>query len=108
MSPLPRIENRWTWGNVISAVPAVLALLAVMYMMFSNASAVPTLRAQVSINTTSILHLGDAVQALQNARRDDAQTAKDTRAEILTRLDRIETKLDQKADKDAQAHGWTR
>jgi hypothetical protein len=108
MPRLPPIESRWTWGNIFAAVPATLALLGVIGMLSNQIMNAPAMQTQVRSNTESVLVMKHDIDDLKSARHDDAGIAATTRQEILGRLDRIENKLDQKADKSSQARGWVR
>ncbi len=105
---LPPIEKRWTYGNVIASVAAVLSLAASVGSWSNAAQSLPGIKQQTDKNTTDISSLRADVDNLKQERRDDIENARVMRLEIIGRLDRIESKLDQKADKDIQARGWTR
>lgn len=98
---LPQIENRWTVGNVVTMVAALLALVTTVGGAITQANTVPSLSLRVAQNASDISRLV--------AERDDDQRAAQTmKQDIIDRLNRIESKLDTKADKDAEAKGWVR
>lgn len=110
----PVIENRWTVGNVISSIAALLTLLGVIGGAVSRAANVEQSAGQVSAlvqrqsdSASAIGALQKDVEMLKQRRGEDAGTVQSMRGEILTRLDRIETKLDQKADKQSLRE-WTK
>lgn len=110
----PVVENRWTWGNVLSSTLAALTLISVIAGAVSRATNVErsagevgTLSQKQSANESAIAQLRTDVDVLKQRRTEDASTVQGMRAEILTRLDRIENKLDQKADKQALRE-WTK
>lgn len=110
----PVVENRWTVGNVISTAMATLTLLGVIGGAVSratnverSAAEVVTLSQKQSANESAIVQLRTDVDVLKQRRNEDASTVQGMRGEILTRLDRIENKLDQKADKQSLRE-WTK
>lgn len=98
---IPHIENRWTTGNLMAAVAACLTLITVLGGAITNSNTVPQVAHNTATNTTDIARLS---ATLADQQAEQAQT----RQEVLSRLDRIEAKLDTKVDKDATARGWTR
>ena len=79
----PRIENRWTWANVLQL--AVMVVIAVAWYADTRATttAVPALTIQVNSNSNKITALetkeGDTHERLM---------------EIITRLDALNSKVD--------------
>jgi hypothetical protein len=94
-------ENRWTMGNILSSSIGLVTLLSVLGTSIANSNNVPNIQKQANDNTTAISSINATIKDMQQTRTDDRQ-------EILSRLDRIEAKLDTKADKTDQARGWTR
>ena len=98
---LPHVTNTWTVGNVVASIAAALALITTVGGAISQASTIPSLSLRVAQNASDIARL--------SAERDDDQRAALVmKQDIIDRLNRIENKLDQKADKAAQAKGWVR
>jgi hypothetical protein len=110
----PVLENRWTLGNIISTAAAALTLIGVLWNAASRASNVEQSAGQVGVlvqrqtdNESAIAQLRTDVDVLKQRRNEDAGTVQSMRSEILSRLDRIENKLDQKADKQSLRE-WTK
>lgn len=110
----PVIENRWTVGNVISSAMATMTLVGVLWGFASRATTVEHSAGQVgelvqrqADNSSAIVDLRKDVEMLKQRRGEDANTVQGMRSEILSRLDRIENKLDQKADKQSLRE-WTK
>lgn len=78
-----------------------------MTLADANASAVPQMRTDVNDLQKRTNHLDDVVTNLQDRRTEDSESMRGMRQEIIGRLDRIENKLDQKADKEP-VRGFTR
>lgn len=98
---LPHIDNTWTVGNVVTMVAAVLALITTVGGTIAQANTVPSLALRVGV-------VESAVARLTAERDDDQRAAIVMKQDIIDRLNRIESKLDTKADKDAEAKGWVR
>lgn len=110
----PVLDNRWTWGNVISAITATVTLITVvggmawrMFAIDTSASKVDQTVQRVSKSETDIVQLRSDVDMLKQRRVDDVGAMQQMRGDIVGRLDRIEGKLDQKADKQA-IREWTK
>ncbi|KAF1008982.1 MAG: hypothetical protein GAK28_00614 [Luteibacter sp.] len=110
----PVIDNQWTLGNIVSAATATITLLTVVgsmaWRVFSidaSAAQVSQALAQSGQNKTDIVQLRSDVDMLKQRRAEDAGAVQNMRTEIVGRLERIEGKLDQKADKQPLRE-WTK
>ncbi|NID14979.1 hypothetical protein [Luteibacter yeojuensis] len=110
----PVIENRWTMGNLVSSLAATATLLTVVGSMAWKIFTIDASAAQVSQamalstqNKTDIVQLRSDVDMLKQRRAEDAGAVQNMRTEIVGRLERIEGKLDQKADKQPLRE-WTK
>lgn len=77
-------------------------------MADANARAVPQMARDIALNRSDINRLQDDVQGVKERRAEDIGEMRSMRAEILSRLDHIDNKLDSKADKAEAVKGWTR
>jgi C4-dicarboxylate-specific signal transduction histidine kinase len=105
---LPQVEHRITTGNLIAAAAGMLTLIVVLGSAISQANSVPQIAQSTNANTASIAELRASTKQMQINREDDLRENQQLRVELIGRMDRIENKLDSKADKDTQARGWTR
>lgn len=111
---LPRRPDRgWNWGNIITTVAAVAALISMTWttmvrMVSTDAAAatVPQIEQRVGRLEMGQQSLRQDVDMLKQRRVEDAAAVQGMRTEIVQRLERIENKLDQKADKPA--HTWAK
>lgn len=111
------IENRKvpTIGRILGVVAVTLTIvlgagsvLIPMILNNANASTVPELRRDIDKTASDVGRLRDDVDVLKDRRGEDIGEMRSMRAEILQHLDRIDSKLDQKADKTEPVRGWTR
>lgn len=83
-----RIENRWTWQGLLQLVIIVFGIGGAYSAIQNSAAAIPPLVLKVEQNTLKISRLESRAEY-----EDKVST------EILRRLERIENKLDDKADR---------
>lgn len=112
----PHKRTSWTVGNLVTTAAATIAacvaatgVFAHFTMADANANAVPQLRTDLTTTQQTVNTLSGDVANLKERRGEDVEAVRGMRTEIIGRLDRIEGKLDQKADKpEPGMRGWTR
>ncbi len=112
---IPKPEKTWTWGNIISIAVSVTMLISMFYSGAAkfawtdkSVAEIPSLRDRVTKLEEGQVDLNHSISDMKDRRAEDIQAMQAMRAEIVGRLDRIENKLDQKADKQTQLREWTR